>query len=261
MSDKDKLAQNQSLRQDVLTFINYVGKGLCLTQVSKNLTLKDVRAINSFFTKPEELDEQVGDHLYKLRNEEQARRVHFIRHLCQTAGLVKIRRGRISQTKKAGKFITLSPFTQLSCLFSAWWWQGDWGMSMRWPHLAAIYEENADYIATLLSGIAVGDKVPFILFAEALSDQIGHIVDHKGERDQRFTNMVIDHAVIRPLERFGLIEVDYKMDKYKFKDANAFVLTHLGQLVFREIGFPEEQRVDPLAFLEQAFIDYLGGRN
>lgn len=261
VDERDKLAQNQALRQDVVTFVNYVGDGLRLTQVSKNLTLKDVRAINALLVRPEELDQQVGDRLYGLRNEEEARRVHFIRCLCQVAGLAKIRHGWISQTKQAAKFLKWLSFKQLSHLFKAWWWKDSWGRFIRWSDLAAPYEENADYIAKIFLAMSQGVVVPLVPFAKALSDDLGYVANENGERDQWHTNLIIERTVIYPLELFGALEVDYKMAEHRIKKINAFALTSLGALLFRDIVCTSGTQIDYLPVLDDDDINSLRKRN
>ncbi len=63
-------ATANSLRQDVIAILNYIGdKELKLTQAG-NLTLMDTRAVNDLFVEPKELDSRIGDHVYKLSVEQ-----------------------------------------------------------------------------------------------------------------------------------------------------------------------------------------------
>ncbi|MHB8841507.1 MAG: plasmid pRiA4b ORF-3 family protein [Candidatus Aquicultor sp.] len=112
-------ATANSLRLDVIAILNYIGdKELKLTQ-GGNLTLKDTRAVNDLFVEPQKLDSKIGDHVYKLRTEEYARRVWFLRILSQKAGLTKIRHNKISQAKAAKNFLKKDPYQQLGLLFNA----------------------------------------------------------------------------------------------------------------------------------------------
>jgi len=255
----NQLAQKHTLLADVVNFLNYVDtdKGLRLTQTSKNLMLKDVRAINSLFVEPEELDEQIGDHLFRLRTEQEARRVHFIRCLCQAAGPVKIRKGWISQTKRATEFLKEPPFQQLCYLFIAWWWNDDWGRFIRQPELANLCRENTEYFVNVFETMKPNSVIEFADFARTASNRIGYIVDSEYKRDQAYTNLIIEFVLIRPLELFGALRVDYE-EREHIQEAKSFSLTSLGKLMFDQLLFLEEDLEDGSSLSETDDEDYPG---
>ncbi|HZD60825.1 MAG TPA: site-specific integrase [Anaerolineae bacterium] len=217
------------LRLDVIAMLNYIGdRELKLTQAG-NLTLKDVRAINGLFIEPEELDNMIGDHVYKLRTEEEAPRVRFLRVLIQKAGLTKIRHNKISQTKAAQAFINKDPYPQLKLLFTAWLEKDHWGRLIRSPQLVEPLMHRADEVARYLVSLPVGKRVDFERFGYGLLDALGLEVVTEDPADSRiFMYVAIAVSVLHPLELFGVISTERAEDAYGFSKITAFRLTELG---------------------------------
>lgn len=116
----------RALLADVREFLAYVGRsGLPLTDTGR-LRLADVRAINGRFREPAELDQRIGRRVFRLRFEDEAWRVHFLRLACETARLLRVRRPRIRATPRAEAFAALPEGEAARLLFAAWWRYGPW---------------------------------------------------------------------------------------------------------------------------------------
>lgn len=146
-----------ALLADLHAFVDHVGeRGVPLTDTGR-LRIADVRAINARFAMPEELDHAHGDHLYRVRSEDEARRVHFLRLVGQAAGLLDARRRRLHRAGRTDAFDRLDAEEAVRELFVAWWWKGAWDLLRGMegvPRLALVRDRGAT--ATALLGLGTG---------------------------------------------------------------------------------------------------------
>jgi len=226
-------AATNALRLDIVALLDYIGdRSIKLTQAG-NLPLKDVRAINDLFIEPEELDDRIGDRVYKLRTEDEAQRVKFLRILSQKAGLTKVRNNRISTTKAAAHFLKKGSYEQLKLLLVAWLTKDHWGRLTYWPELLEPIMERAYDVAEHISRLPAGERIDYYAFEQSLLSKL-HLRFATEDQDsaRRFSYMAIAMSILLPLEWFGVVSLERAEHEYGYSKIVALRLTDLGKSVF-----------------------------
>lgn len=226
-------AATNALRLDIIALLDYIGgRSIRLTQTGK-LPLKDVRAINELFVEPEELDDRIGDHVYKLRTEDEARRVSFLRVLSQKAGLTKVRNNRISITKATASFLKKDPYEQLKLLLVAWMTKDHWGRLIHWPELVEPIMERAYDVAEHLSELPVGERIDYYAFEQSLLSELrlGFATDDQ-DSARRFSYMAVARSILLPLEWFCVVSLERVEREHGYSTIVALRLTELGKSLF-----------------------------
>lgn len=195
------------LRRDAVAFLGYIGDRELKLTTKKNLTLKDVRAINDLMVKPGELDERIGDRVYVLRSEEHAQYIFWLRTVLLEARLLKIRYGKISQTKAAKKFVLRPPLEQTAELFDVWWNRLNWSYFSIHYDCAEDLQWRRVQLGWALLAIPAGEQVELKAWANDQLEYYGLIPE---DRDEHYWNPVCSHwvvarALIRPLDYFGAV--------------------------------------------------------
>lgn len=223
-------ADENSVRLDMLSLLSYIdGRELRLTQAG-NLSLKEVRAINELFVEPEELDHKTGRRIYKLRTEEDARKLRFLRFLSQEAGLTKIRQNKFSLTKKAEGFLKERPLDQLAQLVTVWLTKDNWGRMTGYPELAEPLMYKAYDVAHFVSEMPVMKRVAYGAFEKELLSALGlEITTGRPELAKHFSYIAIAMTILIPLESFGIISLSRAKDKFGDGKIVDLELTNLGR--------------------------------
>lgn len=86
-------------------FVAFVGSGRKLTQKG-NLTLADGRALVAQLQTGDGLDEAIGGHTFRTTSTAELGTLHLVFRLARAAGFVKVRRGKVEPTKRAGTLAT-----------------------------------------------------------------------------------------------------------------------------------------------------------
>lgn len=206
--------QNHPLRKDMVTFLEYLRAHRPVgTQNRGNLPLKAVREICSRFVDPPPMEEIVGEKVYRVRNEDEVRRLVFIHELSFVqvlAGGGRCRQWRL--TTDGEEFLELSPSLQLQMLFFAWWLSYNWRHHCPWANL----EESLPltFIPLTLDRLVhlpVGESVPFEEFADRLIADTGLVwLGEKQTYTQMYLRSAVRYMVIQPLADFLAIELEYR---------------------------------------------------
>jgi hypothetical protein len=84
----------------ILDFVDWVADGQPLTKDSNNITLAGARALIEILDADEQMDEQIGDRRFKTRSSTELPTVDLAYRWARAAGLVKVRKGRLTRTAR-----------------------------------------------------------------------------------------------------------------------------------------------------------------
>jgi len=229
-------AESLAVRRDMLALLNYLNNNRVVgTQSTGNLPLKAVREVCAQFVNPPVLDEKIGDRVYKLRSEDDVWPLFFLHMLANTGGLATGGQARTWKVTPDGKsFFNLAAPIQLGIMLSVWWHQTDWRIAFPVSGLArGLPSDFNKIILKRLLEVPTGKSTSFATFADSLIQET-HItwpsVDQTFAKD--ILHSVIDHLVVSPLVRFGIMECEYgtkDVGGMKFSELSKTRLTPVGK--------------------------------
>jgi len=232
-------AQNVDLLNNVLTLLAYVRDHKVIgTQSTGNMPLKHIRVVTAEFVTPPLLDQQIGDHIYKLRTEFDVPPLFFIHRLLEVAELlVTPQGGRWRLASASERFLDGDPLTQALYLFSTWWHRVDWRVATH--HNIELPRNFPTVTAAYLLSQPIGRWIEFEDFATTLGRRTGlsKAPPNSPDSDRRDVDRVlllydIRAMVIDRLIDFGVAEGRYREEIIGLstvKRIDAFRLTWLGK--------------------------------
>ena len=236
--DDDQAARAESLplRRDVIALLAYLGENRVTgTQSTGNLPLKAVREITAQFVDPPELDQVIGDNVYRLRSEADVWPLYYRHVLASVGGWAAGGPGRRWRlTPRGEQFLAMPAPIQVWLLLDTWWTQVNWAIAspvdIRGGDLPIRFRELA---LNHLLDLRPGEPASFAPFADRLIEDVGlvwPIEDQDRARD--ILQAVVKRTVIKPLIDFGMLAADYRPHKLlgaKYPELSAFQVTPFGK--------------------------------
>jgi len=220
----DEEVENTYIFQDVKMFLAFIQKEKPkLTQVSHNLTRKDIYLLNAHLKAPDKLDLEVnGKIISRLADETQAKTLHFIKNLSLIGRLIKRYRNRLILTTQAKEYLKKPSFLYFHL------WQ-TWLFHYNWLYQSFLFEEKV--IQTfqdnfpLLALFLLEEKGNWLttqsFFAKSLS------------LDPNEFASTFERVVVEKLNYFSIIEAKKEKDKLGWEKILAFRLTPFGEKIFK----------------------------
>jgi hypothetical protein len=235
-----KRAKELALRQDAVTFLTYVYENKVTgTQATGNLPLKAVEEIAARFVNPPELETNIGDTIFRFRNEQEVWPIYFVHVLAHSAGLIsggKSRRWRLAPPGE--QFLALPAVDQVWLLFTAWWYRVNWLIATSYDIFGgALPEAFSKIVATVLRELPIGEPILFETFADRIIQEVGWSWEKK-EYDNTLTilRVTIEHCVIDPLKDFGFFSTQYEKNPTTgFQKLISFSMTSFGHALIASL--------------------------
>jgi hypothetical protein len=237
-----RAAEALPLRKDMVTLLQYVLENKVVgTRSTGNMPLKAVREVTARFVNPPVLDQQTGDHVYRLRSEMDVWPLFFLHLLAVSGGLLVTEPGRKWRVTTSGmKFLRVDAFIQVLFLLTAWWYGVNW-------LVAYPFEGMGDELprgfkkATMrrLLSSPVGKRIRFESFADGLIKETGLKWGVEVEHSQDILRSGIERMVVDILEDFGVVKGEYEEESIgpiTIPTTVAFVVTPLGKALLRELA-------------------------
>lgn len=231
-----QIAEELPLRRDVVTLLSYLrDHKVTGTQSTGNLPLKAVYEICSRFVDPPQLEEAIGEHVYRVRSETEVWSLHFRHILAAVGGLVT---GGLSRrwklTPLGERFLVAPAPLQVWLLLVTWWTQTNWA-------IAAPYSFEDGYmppgfsrlVLKRLLELPLEEPVSFKRFADRLiedSRMVWAIQDQESAR--HILRSIVERTVIKPLVDFGILQTEYQPHKTlgtDFPQLSTFQITPFGK--------------------------------
>jgi hypothetical protein len=206
-------AANLPLRRDMVTLLIYLKDNKVTgTQSTGNLPLKAVREICAQFVNPQELEDVVGEHVFKVRSETEVWTLHFRHILASVAGMITGGLGkRWVLTTNGEHFLTASPLEQVWVLFTTWWTKTNWAIAFPYSYGDGFMPFGfSDHTLKHLLDLPGSDPAPFEPFADQMiadSRLVWPIQDQEIAHD--ILRGMIERVVVVPMVDFGVIQAEY----------------------------------------------------
>ena len=230
------VAEELPLRRDMITLLAYLRDNRVTgTQSTGNLPLKAVHEICARFVDPPQLEEAIGEHVYRVRSETEVWPLHLRHILAAVGGLVT---GGLSRrwklTPHGERFLAAPSPLQVWLLLATWWTQTNWA-------IAFPYDFEDGYMPAEFSQLALKHLLEFPLGVpasfERFADQM--IEDSRmvwpienQDSARRILRSIIERTVINPLVDFGILQTEYEPQKTlgaEFRELSTFRITPFGK--------------------------------
>jgi hypothetical protein len=230
------------LRRDVLTLLNYLKINHVIgTQSTGNLPLKAIQAICSQFVAPPKLETKIGEHVFRMRSEDDVWPLYFVHVLASVGKLVAGGPGRRWQVTPIGeKFMTLPADIQVWLLFQTWWTQVNWGIAWSYSPDEFPPAPIRRIILEQLLNLQLELPSPFDAFADQVLQAARLTWPHgDGSHERSILHGLIRSTVAEPLSRFGILELVHGPHPTlgtDFSELQTLTLTALGKRLLEEAG-------------------------
>lgn len=236
--DEKQIAQTEALavRKDMVTFLSYLKENRVVgTPSTGNLPLKAIREICAKFVKPPMLDNKIGDHVYKLRSEDEVWPLFFLHMLANRSGMVTGGQARTWKLTPSGDaLLNAAPPLQLGFMLDVWWHYEDWRIAFPVSGLARGLPSNFSEITLKhMRTLPVSKSVSYVSFTDQLIQETRFTWP---SQDQDASKMIrrsaIERMVVLPLVDFGCLETEYSMEDlggHEFSNLSTICLTQLGK--------------------------------
>jgi Plasmid pRiA4b ORF-3-like protein len=241
--DQRSIAEELPLRRDVITLLAYLRDNKVTgTQSTGNLPLKAVREVCARFVDPPQLDEIVGEHVYRVRSETDVWPLYFRHVLVSVGGLIVGGLGRRWKLTPIGeRFLAAPSPLQVWLLLATWWTQTNWA-------IASPYDFEDGYMPPGFSRLALKNllelplEVPasFERYADRMIEDSRMVWPIQNQDNaRRILRNVIEHVVINPLVDFGILQTEYEPHKTlgaEFRELSTFRITPFGKGLLEAIN-------------------------
>ena len=239
----DGRVEGLAICRDMRTLLGYIRDNkVVATQARLNLPLKVVRAINEQFVNPGVLDHKLGNGtVFKLRSEDEARRVAWLDIIARAGEILEVGRGRrLVLTPDGAALLAARPCAQAWTLFDIWWYRVNWLVNCP---LGALpdqmpFRSERTTLERLLP-LPVGVAIPFEAFADELVAAIG--LPWQAEHDDwavQGLRHAIESMVIKVLEEFEAAALHYTTVirwNRPWQELEAFEVTPFGHQLLQSV--------------------------
>ncbi len=202
-------AQRLPLRQDVITFLNYLkANKVTGTSSTGNLPRKAIEGVTPLFVNPPPLGTKIHDMFFGYRTEDDIWPLYFIHVLAHATGLISGGQGRRWKLTPSGEnFLTIPAINQVWNLFYTWWHRVNWMIA--YPYNFLVDDLPGDFTQAaifFLSNLPVDQPQIFEPFADQLIKAMGWMyLDSDSDEILNDFREVIQFILINPLEDFGIL--------------------------------------------------------
>jgi hypothetical protein len=240
--EQQRIAEELPLRRDVTALLTYLRDNKVTgTQSTGNLPLKAVHEICARFVDPPQLEETIGERVFRVRSETEVWPLHFRHILAAVGGLTTGGLGRRWEVTLLGeRFLAARSPLQVWLLLVTWWTQTNWAVA------SPFYIEDG-YMPTGFSQLALkhllelplGEPASFEQFADRMiedSRMVWPIENQDSTR--RILRAIVERTVIDPLVDFGILQTGYEPHKTlgaEFQELSTFRITAFGRGLLKAI--------------------------
>jgi hypothetical protein len=216
-AEEKKFAEALPFRRDLVTLLNYLQdhrvKG---TKATGNFPLKHIRAMTAKFVNPPELDQRIGERVYKLRTEDEVPDLVFIHSFANAAQLILGGEGLEWYLSFLGEqFLEHAPHEQVWYMVTNWFERLNWFYWHPWEdydHLVDHYKFQS-LIVDLLLSYQPNKKIAIKRLIEDLDKKFANWISFSNNFDpvSRKKYFLLG-VVIEPMEKLGILDTESDKD-------------------------------------------------
>jgi len=237
LSEEQQLVVEElPLRRDVVALLIYLRDNKVIgTQSTGNLPLKAVHEICARFIDPPQLEEAIGEHVYRVRSETEVWPLYYRHILAAVGGLVT---GGLSRrwklTPLGERFLAAPAPLQVWLLLATWWTQTNWAVATPYDFEDGCMPPEFSRLALKhLLAIPLGELTSFEQFADRMTEDSRMVLAIQDQESaRRILHRIIESVVINPLIDFGILQTEYEPHKTlgaDFPQLSTFWITPYGK--------------------------------
>lgn len=237
LKDLCKKFEEEELIYDFKVFIDYILKNkVKLTPKYGWIPRKHIYAINSLFKNPKQLDQKIGDKVFKLREEIEYRRFYFLDLLAAASQCLKLDKNILVEGDEYKNFMAMDGLSKKKWLVLSWWFNMDWGYWMLEGDFGELLQKKKFLLGSYLkSWLSKRGKVDF----KAMCKDLIKDLELTGTGALKFSNDFIrwgiEYCLLLPLTYFNIIEIVRKKGKYNLDETVGFYIKTSGKFLLEEI--------------------------
>jgi hypothetical protein len=237
LSEEQQLVVEElPLRRDVVALLIYLRDNKVIgTQSTGNLPLKAVHEICARFIDPPQLEEAIGEHVYRVRSETEVWPLYYRHILAAVGGLVT---GGLSRrwklTPLGERFLAAPAPLQVWLLLATWWTQTNWAVATPYDFEDGCMPPEFSRLALKhLLAIPLGELTSFEQFADQMTEDSRMVLAIQDQESaRRILHRIIESVVINPLVDFRILQTEYEPHKTlgaDFPQLSTFRITPYGK--------------------------------
>jgi hypothetical protein len=233
---QQSVAEELPLRRDVIALLTYLRDNRVTgTQSTGNLPLKAVYEICARFVNPPQLEEAIGEHVYRVRSETEVWPLHFRHILGAVGGLVS---GGLSRrwklTPLGERFLVAPAPLQVWLLLATWWTKTNWAIASPFNFEEGYMPPGFSRLALKqLLDLPLGEPASFERFADRMIEETRMVWPIENQDSARhILRSIIERTMIDPLVDFGILQIEYEPHKTlgaEFRELSTFRITPFGK--------------------------------
>jgi hypothetical protein len=212
-SDEKKFAENLPFRRDMVTLLNYLQdnrvKG---TKATGNFPLKHIRAMTAQFVNPPELDQRIGERVYKLRTEDEVPDLVFIHNFANAGQLILGGESLDWHLSFLGEqFLSHAPYEQVWYLVNSWFRRLNWFYWHPFENYDRLIDHHKfqDSIVDLLLSCPTNKAVEIKELIRDFDKKVPNwIYFRRGEDQTNDKKYFLINVALDPMEKLGIIQME-----------------------------------------------------
>jgi len=240
LGDVSKRFEEEEFMHDFKQFLSYVIKHkIKLTPQNRWIPMKHLYVINSLFKNPSELDDVIGDKVYKTREEFCAPRIYFIDLLAGASDcIIADDRDVLAVGPFYNRFLNMDGFNKKRWLVLAWYFHLDWDNWMPEGDFGkTIQEKNLEAVSYLKEISNIKHEVNFKKFTKSYIENLNLKWNAPSQSLNRdLMEWGIERCILEPLSWFGIIRFCHKgKGKFAIRKVKDFYIQPMGKIFLEEL--------------------------
>ena len=239
LKDLNRRFEEEELIHDFKVFIDYIVKNkIKLTPKNGWIPRKHIYAINSLFKSPKQLEDKVGDKIFKLREEPQYSRFYFLDLLAGATGCIELsEKNMLIEGREYKYFMQMGGIDKKRWLVLSWWFAMDWENWMQEGNFGGLMQKKKFLLGSYLqSWLDKRGRVDFKKICKDLRNGLNLRWEAPSQDyAKELINWGIERCLLLPLVYFNIIELVHKKDKFGIEQTIGFYIKPLGRIFLEEI--------------------------
>ena len=214
LTQKEKvIAESLPFRRDLVTMLTYIKENRVKgTQATGNFPLKHIRAMTSKFVEPPELDQKIGDRVYKLRTEDEVPYLVFLHVFANVAQLILGGEGMEWEVSYPGdRFLERKPEEQVWYMVSNWFNRINWYYWYPWMDYNDLipYNEFRNSIVDILLSYPADRDMKIERLIEDLDKRSPNWIKFSENKDpSNHKKYFLINVVFDPMKYLGIVNLE-----------------------------------------------------
>jgi len=239
-----EVAESLALRRDMVTLLEYLKDNRVKGTAAKgNFPLKHIRAMTGQFVNPPELDQKIGERIYKLRTEDEVPYLMFLHVLANAAGFIYGGEGLPWEVTALGnEFLQRDPLAQTWYLTAYWLTRMNWYCLYPYVEDGFIgFEEFIPLAYEIVLNLPVSEKVPIESLVNMFDEKDPDWVTRRDGKDDYYRKLYfLWHVLLTPFDHLGILRLVEDEDKdRRFAVETQFIFPEYGQTLIRYFNAKE----------------------